>query len=295
MARYRKLHVKAVESLDINDMPDDFTRLLWLMLPLGLDREGRGLDNSSWVKAKVMPLRGDVMLAMIEGALAWYAKRGMIVRYKVAGRAYFLVPSWHKYQGATDKEAASEYPEPQELVESNSGVSPELVESNSASDADSYSNAHSDSDAYADSGGVASKGDAPATEGTTATVLQPFPVVERRPAEVRTEPKGDGAFFQALDRAGILVLSPVDGDLWRDVFKEAGDIGFFTDAVREACAANHRELRYVRGIIRKSKEEHRRPGEGAPRDRASPPGKRSAWERGLLAFGSKKEADSGNP
>ena len=44
MPTWRKLHVKATESLDINDMPDDFHRLLWVMLPLGLDREGRGLD-----------------------------------------------------------------------------------------------------------------------------------------------------------------------------------------------------------------------------------------------------------
>jgi hypothetical protein len=59
-------------------LPDDFTRLLWVILPLGLDREGRGLDNASWVKAKIMPLRTDVTLEQVEAALTWYAERGLI-------------------------------------------------------------------------------------------------------------------------------------------------------------------------------------------------------------------------
>lgn len=42
MPKYRKLWIKTVESHDINEMPDDFTRLLWVLLPLGLDSEGRG-------------------------------------------------------------------------------------------------------------------------------------------------------------------------------------------------------------------------------------------------------------
>ncbi len=34
MPQWRKLHVKATESLDIHEMPDDFTRLLWVMLDI---------------------------------------------------------------------------------------------------------------------------------------------------------------------------------------------------------------------------------------------------------------------
>ena len=162
MPKWRKFHTKAVESLDINDMPDDFTRLLWVMLPLGLDCEGRGVDNSSWVKGKIMLLRTDVTPDMIDGALAWYAERGMIERYTVNGRSYFWVPSFSKYQGNTTKEADSEYPPPPcddipeqaenesddspELVESKSGASPELVESKSSTDADADSEADSEAD-----------------------------------------------------------------------------------------------------------------------------------------------------
>lgn len=36
MPQWRKLHTKSLDSLDINDMPDDFCRVLWLMLPLAL-------------------------------------------------------------------------------------------------------------------------------------------------------------------------------------------------------------------------------------------------------------------
>jgi hypothetical protein len=93
-------------------MPDDFTRLLWVMLPLGLDREGRGLDNASWVKAKNMPLRTDVTLEQVEAALTWYAERGLIQRYAVEGRRCFWASCFRGQQGNTAKEAPSRIPPP---------------------------------------------------------------------------------------------------------------------------------------------------------------------------------------
>lgn len=114
MATWRKLHTKIVESLDVNDMPDDFTRLAWAFLPLGLDKEGRCLDNPSFVKAKIMPLRDDVHPERMKEALDWFADRGMIVRYEVAGRAYFYVPKFREYQGDTSRECKSNYPAPQD-------------------------------------------------------------------------------------------------------------------------------------------------------------------------------------
>ena len=128
MPRYRKLHVKATESLDINDMPDDFTRLMWLLMPLGLCREGRGIDNSAWIKSRLFPLRIDVTLAMIDSAMAWYAERGMITRYAVDGRSFFCVPSFPKYQGDTSREAESNYPPPHAESDQGSRVDPEFIE-----------------------------------------------------------------------------------------------------------------------------------------------------------------------
>jgi len=60
MLRYRKLHTKTVYSLDVNDMPDDFTRLFWVLPPLGLSREGTALDHPGYIKSKLFPLREDV-------------------------------------------------------------------------------------------------------------------------------------------------------------------------------------------------------------------------------------------
>ena len=112
MPQWRKLHTRIRQSLDVNDMPDDFHRLLWSWLPLGLDREGRILDNPALVKAMVMPLREDVSLEQVQKALDWYTEHGMIMRYSVNGRSYLHVPTFDKYQGRRGREAVSIYPPP---------------------------------------------------------------------------------------------------------------------------------------------------------------------------------------
>ena len=135
MPKWRRLHVKIIESHEFNEMPDDFTRLVWLLLPLAMDKEGRSIDNASLVKARTMPMREDVTAADVRKALDWFADHGMIVRYEVDGHGYFYIPTWHKYQN-TAREAESEYPAPPEHAEgerreSNSRVTHELVASNS--------------------------------------------------------------------------------------------------------------------------------------------------------------------
>ena len=162
MPKWRKLHVKATESLDINEMPDDFHRLLWIMLPLGIDRRGRGLDTPSWIKSKVMTVREDVTPEMITMAMDWYASHEMIERYNANGRAYFWIPTWHAYQGDTSKEAESNFPAPlsyvdpkgdegQEEGESRSGVGQEEVPTKLVSDSDSDAHVDSHADSHADS------------------------------------------------------------------------------------------------------------------------------------------------
>jgi len=137
MPRYRKLYVKSVESHDINDMPDDFTRLFWLLLPLGLCREGRGLDNASWIKAKLFPMRLDVTPEKINTVMQWFDERGMIRRYVVDGRPYFCIPNgtWHKYQGTTVREAETEYPPPPDETPPDSQPTQDPLTTNSGSDA----------------------------------------------------------------------------------------------------------------------------------------------------------------
>lgn len=112
MPLYRKLHVKTVDSIDINEMPDDFTRLMWTWLTLKLDSKGRGIDDSQWLRSVLFPLRRDVTSAMIEAAMSWYEQRGMIFRYTVGVRYFFSIPSFFRYQGKTDREAPSVIPDP---------------------------------------------------------------------------------------------------------------------------------------------------------------------------------------
>ena len=163
MATWRKLHTKTVESMDLDEMPDDFTRLLWLMLPLKLCREGRGVDSPAWVRSNIFPLRDDVTLDAVHGAMDWYAAHDMIVRYEVDDRHFFHVPTWTKYQGNTEREAESIYPAPptttepirpesgvvQESVEGDSCNGQELVMTNSCTDVDVDVDADADADTEA--------------------------------------------------------------------------------------------------------------------------------------------------
>ena len=161
MPQWRKLPIRKTLDMDLNEMPDDLTRLLWVMLPLGLDREGRAMDNAAYIKSKVLPLREDVTLAQISDALNWYAAHGLIVRYTVKGRRYFYQRDFAEEQGDTHKETESEFPAPDlaesnagptpELVQTKSGPTPELVQTKSGADSDSDSDSDADADSDSDS------------------------------------------------------------------------------------------------------------------------------------------------
>ena len=130
MAQYRALHTKITQSFDFNEMPDDFTRLMWALMPLALDSEGRGIFNSSWIRSRLFPLREDVTAKQIMAAMDWIVDRGMLVKYEVDGRQYFYSPTFKSYQRGLEKETKSVLPAP-ELVESNSVPTPDLLQSNS--------------------------------------------------------------------------------------------------------------------------------------------------------------------
>jgi len=283
MPRWRKLHVKATESLDINEMPDDFTRVLWLLLPLAMDCEGRGLDNSGWVKARAMPLREDVTLAQVQEALGWFDSRGMIERYEVEGRRYFWLPSFSQYQGDTSKEAESLYPTPpgqeevpteakaglelvesesrvgQELVQSRSGVGPELVGSRSGSDADA------DADADAEENQMQQQIQSPARE--------PLLVLADRSARIPVLLATAADLSKPADPAGPEDWLPVLGSLTESIFPNKGpinaqelqeligDLGHegAYDALRAAGAAGATSWAYVRAISERIQDEQREP------------------------------------
>lgn len=124
---YRQLHTKTLDSYDFNEMPDDFTRVVWLLLPLISDSEGRGIYNPTWIKSKMFPIRSDVNSDQLQKCFEWFSEREMIKIYKVQGREYYYISKWKHYQRGTEKEAKSLLPCPPELVKSYSGVDQELV------------------------------------------------------------------------------------------------------------------------------------------------------------------------
>lgn len=132
MPEWRKLHVKVKQSDDINDMPDDFCRVFWYHLILTVDKEGRGINKAAWLRSNCFPIRDDVTVEMIETAMRWMITRGMVVTYSANDKSYFYIPSFKMHQ-STDKEAKSILPSP-ELVQTYSGVSPELVQSLSSTE-----------------------------------------------------------------------------------------------------------------------------------------------------------------
>jgi hypothetical protein len=158
MPQWRKLHLKTIDSDDINAMPDDFTRLLWVMLTLIADREGRGLNKPVWIRSKAFPMREDVTLDQVQAAMEWFEERGMVAVYCLDDREYFEVCSFHRYQ-STSKEAESTFPaQPNpfggvpDQPQSQSGAATDLLQSSSVTDvdADVDSNADVDVDACDD-------------------------------------------------------------------------------------------------------------------------------------------------
>ncbi|MCB1716275.1 MAG: hypothetical protein KDK05_14210 [Candidatus Competibacteraceae bacterium] len=148
MPQYRKLYAKICESFDVNDLPDDFTRLMWVLLPLHSCRDGRGVADDRWLHSKLFPLRTDVSRGQCLQALQDMADLGMLTIYEVNGRPYYQITNWEEYQGNTSKEAASPYPafqEVEKVVLTSSRPTPELVQSRSVTDADA--------DAYSDAEG----------------------------------------------------------------------------------------------------------------------------------------------
>lgn len=127
MPTYRKTHTKTLDSYDFNGLPDDFSRVCWLLLPLILDSEGRGIYNLAWIRSKMFPLRENVQLAKIKKSFDCFAEKKMIIVYEANGKEYFYIPSWKIYQTGTEREAKSTLPVPQELVESESRVSQVVV------------------------------------------------------------------------------------------------------------------------------------------------------------------------
>ena len=147
MPKYRKIRTKTLDSFDFNEMPDDFCRVVWLLLPLILDSEGRGIDLPAWISSRMFPLRR-VDEVKITAALDFFENRKMIVRYEVDGRSYFYCTNWTAYQSGTEKEAASVLPSPQDQVKTGSRPGQEPVGAAASASASVYESVNASESAF---------------------------------------------------------------------------------------------------------------------------------------------------
>lgn len=134
MPKYRQLHLKILDSDDFANMPDDFTRVCWMLLILIVDSEGRGIYNPAWIRSKMFPLRPDVSLESITTSFEWFAQQSMIVIYMARGKYYFYLPTFKEYQSGLDREGKSVLPAPEELPTGSGGNPEEVLHSVSALD-----------------------------------------------------------------------------------------------------------------------------------------------------------------
>ena len=234
MTKYRKLHTQILESPDFTEMPDDFTRVTWVLLMLVLDSKGRGVDSARAMQSKIYPTREDVSIEQVQIALDYFADHGMITRYQAKGRRYFYQTNFEKYQGDTRKEAASLYPDPvietnddtQELGESSASASQELGESKSASysysDADSYSHADTTTNTETDA-------EALPAEPPVATIADVF------------------SLFAKLDPRRQ--VTAIQADDLKDLFEEHGGERLVF-AIHEASTHSAPTLAYIKGVLK---------------------------------------------
>lgn len=224
MPQYRKLHTKATESFDIAEMPDDFTRLMWVFLPLKSCSKGRGIDRASWIMGQLFPLRTDITSQMVEAAMSWYASRDMIQRYEVGGRSYYQITKWDTYQGSTEREAPSQYPPPPSVYTTHEQVLPtvspaadsthEQVMSRSSLDVDANANTKIDAEEESFAAFAAAPVASPSADYAEIVKAwgeifpkkpQPRPVNKTLQGKVKTRMSDHyfrGNWLQAMQRAG---------------------------------------------------------------------------------------------
>jgi len=243
MPTYRKLYTKIVDSFDFAEMPDDLTRLIWMLMIVVVDSQGRGIDSPSWLNSRMFPL-APRDLKDIENSMTWLNQREMIRRYSIGRRNYFDVPTFHDYQTGTDKEAASVIP-PYPLLQSNSRVTPETVKSRSTPLTDTDTESLTDSEAI------------------TKTDTKP-PVLS-----LQINPDLGALAREYESNFGI--ITPGVTDFLADDLEQYG-LQLCFDAMAESLRNNVRKWSYVQGILKNWHRDGRGPRKSGKDKTPAPPG-----------------------
>lgn len=86
-----------LESYTVDGMPDDFTRLLWLSLPLSTDDSGRGLDHPGSLRSLLFPFAsgGEEQERQLREGMDYLERQGMLIRFQgPVGERYFELANW---------------------------------------------------------------------------------------------------------------------------------------------------------------------------------------------------------
>lgn len=240
--KYRQLHTKTLDSFDFNEMEDDFTRVCWLLLPLIVDSAGRGIYNMAWIRSKMFPIRPDVTVEQLQSTFDWLSERKMIQVYKVEEREYFFIPKWKTYQSGTHKEMKSTLPEPSVLVESQSGVSPELLKSQSKLSQEL----------------VPAVVNVPESASATASVnesVNELDLVSEKPAH-KQKILSERPEIYSIYESNIGLLTPIIAEDLDDAVNMYS-FEWVCDAIQEAVRNEKRNYKYALAILKRWKQEGR--------------------------------------
>lgn len=106
MAKKRSIPTTLFASPDFFELSSNTVRLILIGIILDADDEGRGCAH-----ARLLARKLDQQPADIEQALEELADHGILQCYEAAGRSYYWLCHWHKYQ-VLSKPTPSSYPEP---------------------------------------------------------------------------------------------------------------------------------------------------------------------------------------
>lgn len=112
MARWRAIHPKICQSLDVEQM-SEWAQLLWDRIIASGDDWGRMRGEAALVKALCKPL-SPRPVEDFEAALREMEAAGLVARYLVGRQTFLQIGQWERYQGAAGihKRTVSDFPAP---------------------------------------------------------------------------------------------------------------------------------------------------------------------------------------
>ena len=121
MPRIRSIHPDACDSEKLSSLSDSAERTFFRLLT-HTDDEGRGEDRPKLLAAKLYPLHDGKDAGTVDDDLDELQGVGLLVRYIVAGKRYYAIPTFRDWQNPRHP-TASKLPSPDEADPDPDGIS----------------------------------------------------------------------------------------------------------------------------------------------------------------------------